>query len=84
MNTQTIVIDGNNFSTFSRSFYGEIDKVLTKGIHFKTGRNLNAFNDLLCGGFGVHEYEEPINLIWKNSGKSKKDSKRTPQGGNYL
>ena len=37
------------------------------------GRNLDAFNDVLRGGFEVFEYEENINMTWKNSEKSKKD-----------
>ena len=67
-----IIINGNNFSNLEE-FYNEIDRVLTKELDFKTGHNLNAFNDLLRGGFGVHEYDEPIHLKWENSQKSKLD-----------
>jgi hypothetical protein len=45
----------------------------TKDPGWKIGRNLDAFNDMLRGGFGVHEYEEPIQLIWLHSDKSRKD-----------
>ena len=72
MNKQTITINGANFSDLE-TFYDEIDRVLTKGLNWKTGHNLNAFNDLLYGGFGVHEYEEPIKLIWIKVNKSKED-----------
>ncbi len=72
LNYKTIVIDGDNFST-EEGFYNEIDRVLTSELDWKTGHNLNAFNDLLRGGFCVHEYEEPIELIWKNSRKSKEE-----------
>ena len=65
-----LTIDGLNFSDLE-GFYDEIDRVLTKDLDWKTGHNLNAFNDLLRGGFGVHDYEEPFILIWKNSAKSK-------------
>jgi RNAse (barnase) inhibitor barstar len=44
---------------------------LTKDLNWDTGHNLNALNDLLRGGFGVHDYEEPIKLIWKESSASK-------------
>lgn len=44
---------------------------MTKDLDWKTGHNLDAFNDLLRGGFGVHDYEEPITIIWENSEKSK-------------
>ncbi|WP_208025543.1 barstar family protein [Niastella caeni] len=69
---KTLVIDGNNFTTLEE-FYTEVDKVLTKNLNWNTGHNLDAFNDLLRGGFGVHEYNEPVKLIWENSNKSKVD-----------
>jgi len=47
--------------------------VLTKDLDWQTGHNLDAFNDLLLGGFGVYEFGEPIILIWKNILKSKTD-----------
>lgn len=72
MNKQTIIINGENFSDLE-SFYDEIDRVLTKDLDWQTGHNLDAFNDLLRGGFGVYEYEEPIRLIWENFSKSKSD-----------
>ena len=67
---RTLIINGDNFSD-EEGFHNEIDHVFTSGLDWKTGHNLNAFNDLLRGGFGVHEYEEPINLVWNNSAKSK-------------
>ena len=63
------IIDGNNFNDLD-GFYCEIDKVLTKDLNFNTGHNLDAFNDILRGGFGVFE-EEPIILKWKNYKESK-------------
>jgi|GEM_PF-1723584 len=69
---KTIIINANNFSTLE-GFYSEVDNVLTKGLDLTTGHNLDAFNDLLRGGFGIHEYEEPIKLVWQHSAKSKTD-----------
>ena len=69
---KTFILDGNNFSDME-GFYREIDKLLTKNLQWKTGHNLDAFNDLLRGGFGVHEYNEPITIQWINYAKSKKD-----------
>lgn len=66
------VLDGNNFSDME-GFYNEIDALLTKNLQYKTGHNLNAFNDLLRGGFNVHEYNDPITIRWINYSKSKKD-----------
>jgi RNAse (barnase) inhibitor barstar len=71
MNKQTIIIKGDSFSDLE-GFYGEIDRVLTKDLDWKTGHNLNAFNDLLSGGFGVYEYEESVKIIWTKFSESKK------------
>ena len=65
MTKQTIIINGNNFSDL-QTFHDEIDRVLTKNLNWETGHNLNAFNDLLRGGFGVYEYEESVNIVWTN------------------
>src|SRR3989344_6925989 len=67
-----IILNGNNFSNLSE-FYDEVEKVFTKDLNWKIGRNPNALNDILWGGFGLHDYEEPIIICWKNSEKSKKD-----------
>ena len=72
MSKQTVIIDSDNFTDLE-SFYDEMDRVLTKDIDWKTGHNLNGFNDLLRGGFGVYDYEEPVKLIWKNISKSRQD-----------
>lgn len=67
-----IIIDGNNFSDLE-GFYDEIDRLLTKDLGWKTGHNFMAFNDLLRGGFGVHEYGQPLKIKWLNYSKSKKE-----------
>lgn len=66
------IIDGRNFSTMS-GFYEEIEKILTLNLNWKIGRNLNAFNDILRGGFGRHDYEEPIFIKWLYFEKSRRD-----------
>lgn len=45
--------------------------MLTKNLDWKTGHNLDAFNDLLRGGFGVYEYEEPVKIIWTSFTQSR-------------
>ena len=65
------IIDGNDFNDIE-GFYSIIDRLFTKGLDWKTGHNLNAFNDILRGGFGVHDYGEPIKIIWKNFALSRK------------
>ena len=74
--TKEIEIDGNNFSSLTE-FYDEIENKLTKGLDWKIGRNLDAFNDVLRGGFGIHDYEESIRIKWINSDKSKWDLGQT-------
>lgn len=55
-------IDGKRFSTLE-GFYEEISRVLIAGAEW--GHNLNAFNDILRGGFGTPE--GGFTLRWKNS-----------------
>lgn len=67
-----IEINGQRFSNLTE-FYDEIENNLTKGLDWKIGRNLDALNDVLRGGLGVHDYNEPIEIVWNHSGKSKTD-----------
>ncbi len=48
------ILDGNNFSTVE-GFYLEIERVFTKNLIWKTGHSYAAYDDLLCGGFGMHD-----------------------------
>ncbi len=68
----TLIINGDNFSDI-KGFYDEIDNVFTSELDWKTGHNLNAFNDILQGGFGIYEYQDSVQIVWNNSVKSKKD-----------
>ncbi|GAB2821591.1 barstar family protein [Ferruginibacter profundus] len=71
MDKQILIINGDNFHDLE-TFFCEIDRVLTKDMDWKTGHNFNAFNDLLCGGFGVYEDGEPIKLTWTKFSQSQK------------
>lgn len=66
-----IVIHGGHFSSL-RGFYEEVSTVLMKGADWKIG-TLDGFDDILYGGFGVFENKEEIEIIWKESKKSKED-----------
>nr|WP_228370508.1 ribonuclease inhibitor [Chryseobacterium gleum] len=66
-----IVIHGGHFSSLD-SFYEEASSVLMKDVDWKVG-TLDGFDDILYGGFGVFENKEEIEIIWKESKKSKKD-----------
>lgn len=72
MEKRKIIIDGAHFSSIE-GFYDEIDRLLTKDLTWRTGHNMDAFHDLLRGGFGVHEYGEDIDFYWINSDKSRCD-----------
>lgn len=67
-----ITIDGTHFSTIEE-FYDEIDQLLTHNLSWKTGHNMDAFHDLLRGGFGVHEVGEGIEFHWVHADKSRQD-----------
>ena len=66
MSKRIYEIDSNNFSTLEE-FWDEISRVLIPNVYW--GRNLDAFNDILRGGFGTPE--EGFILVWKNSSVSK-------------
>lgn len=72
MERKKITIDGMHFSTLEE-FYDEIDRLLTKDLTWKTGRSMDAFHDLLRGGFGVHEYGEGLDFYWLHAEKSRRD-----------
>lgn len=54
------------------SFYDEVTRVFSpdSGVN---GRNLDALDDLLWGGMGLHEFKQPLTIRWLNSRKSSKD-----------
>lgn len=66
-----IVINGGHFFNLS-GFYDEVSSVLMKDTDWKVG-TLDGFDDILYGGFGVFENGEEIEMIWKESQKSKED-----------
>lgn len=60
-------IDGENFASLDE-FYDEISKQLIPDAQW--GRNLDAFNDILRGGFGTPK--KGFILRWKNAPLSRK------------
>ena len=65
------VINGGHFSDLE-GFYEEISTVFMKDTDWKVG-TLDGFDDILYGGFGVFENNEKLEIIWKESQKSKED-----------
>lgn len=63
---QVFEIDGNNFSTLE-TFCDEVSRVLMLSSAVRS--NLDAFNDILRGGFGTPD--EGFILRWKNSDVSR-------------
>lgn len=66
-----IVIHGGHFSSLD-GFYEEVSKVLMKDRDWEVG-TLDGFDDILYGGFGVFENKEKIEILWKESQKSKEE-----------
>ena len=60
-------IDGERFDD-EGGFYEEVSRQLIPGAAW--GRNLDAFNDILCGGFGTPH--EGFVLRWRNSERSRR------------
>jgi RNAse (barnase) inhibitor barstar len=63
---QRYILDGRNFSTLEE-FYDEVSRVLIPGAGW--GENLDAFNDILRGGFGTPE--DGFILEWKYAAVSR-------------
>ena len=71
-------IDGNNFSTLEE-FYEQISSILIPCA--KWGKNLDAFDDILSGGFGTPP--EGFILIWNNSNISREKLGNAETGRQY-
>jgi len=66
MTKPILEIDGARFEGLE-GFYDEVSGLLTRGVYW--GRNLDAFNDILRGGFGTPE--GGFVLRWTNSAMSR-------------
>lgn len=65
---QELRIDGSEFSTLE-GFYDQVSLRIIPGAEW--GRNLNAFNDILRGGFGTPE--EGFVLCWHDHEMSRRN-----------
>ncbi len=63
---KTCIIDGARFRSLD-GFFREVSREIIPG--YEWGRNLNAFNDILRGGFGTPD--EGFIIVWKNSDLSR-------------
>lgn len=46
------------------TLYVELDRALMRGVDWRLGESLDALNDVLYGGFGTIEGDEPVTLVW--------------------
>jgi len=65
----TLIIEGGKIHDIA-SFYDEINRLFMSGADWKIGHSLDAFNDVLYGGFSEIAPGEPVLLIWKDIEKS--------------
>lgn len=68
----TIIFDGTNIHDIP-SFYEEVNRVFMVNTDWRLGQSLDAFNDMLYGGYGKIKGDEEIELVWKNFEQNKKD-----------
>ena len=66
-----ILINGENIFDIE-TFYQEINRVFMHNETWEIGESLDAFNDLLYGGFGEIKGKESLELIWKNFEENRK------------
>jgi RNAse (barnase) inhibitor barstar len=66
--SRTFIIEGNKISNYE-DFCTEFSDVVLSGKYQWHG-NLDAFNDILWGGFGDIGYYEPFTMVWKHSNSS--------------
>lgn len=67
---KNIIIEGKHITDIE-TFYKEINRVFMQNEDWDISQSLDAFNDLLYGGFGEIKGNEPLQLIWKNFEENK-------------
>ncbi|MCF2445422.1 barstar family protein [Dyadobacter sp. CY345] len=65
-----IFINGSSVKDIA-TFYEEINRIFMSKEDWTLGCSLDAFNDLLYGGFGIIKGKEPIKLVWLDSNQSR-------------
>ena len=71
ISNKKIVINGNQFSDLN-GFYEEVSEKLMKDEDWKVG-TLDGLNDILYGVPETFKSKGKVEIIWKNSEKSKED-----------
>lgn len=65
-----IVIDGKAINDIP-SFYAEINRVCMVGENWLLGPSLDAFHDLLFGGYGALQGANSVELVWRHMDHSR-------------
>lgn len=68
---KTFFVDGSLIHDIP-TLYDEINRVFMVSENWKLGPSLDAFNDMLYGGYGAIKGDEPVDLIWLNFEQNKK------------
>ncbi|RYF64628.1 MAG: ribonuclease inhibitor [Cytophagaceae bacterium] len=71
MMVKQIEIEGSSINDIA-SFYEEINRVFMAGESWRIGQSLDAFNDLLYGGYGALQGAQSVELLWHNMDHSRK------------
>lgn len=66
------------------SFYEEINRVFMSGESWRIGQSLDAFNDLLYGGYGALQGAQSVELVWHHMDHSRKALGDQTTQGYYL
>jgi len=69
--TKDLIITGSNIYDIT-SFYSEINRVFMHNENWKIGESLDAFDDLLYGGFGAINNSQTVKIIWTDIALSRK------------
>lgn len=67
---KTLTIEGSAIDSIA-SFYHEINRVFMQREDWKLAPSLDALDDLLLGGFGAIDGNEPVAIIWRDMEASK-------------
>ncbi|GAB3690656.1 hypothetical protein GCM10027592_08070 [Spirosoma flavus] len=70
MMPKQIEIDGTAINDIA-SFYEEINRVFMEGESWRIGQSLDAFNDLLFGGYGALKGLDSVELVWHHMDHSR-------------
>jgi RNAse (barnase) inhibitor barstar len=67
---KTLTLNGAHIHDIP-SFYAEVNAVFMANESWRLGESLDAFNDLLYGGFGALAGSEPVTLVWRDAKRSR-------------